>query len=117
MRDAFSCRLSPETSWDENMKGRPILSLILAVALRPSVGVLAPNEAKTHRPGFVKLTAGGLSDSVMLSEAQTHDKTFDVSPASALHNLFVFGPFGVTGNSSPTSREEEWEYWRERRKP
>ena len=71
------------------MKARPILSLTLATALRTSVGVLATNEAKSHRLGFVKLTAGGLSDSVTLSRVQTHDKRFDVSPASALHNFVV----------------------------
>ena len=71
------------------MKARPFLSLTLPTAPRASVGVLATNEAETHRPGFVKLTAGGLSDSVMPSRTQTHDKTFDVSPASALHNFVV----------------------------
>jgi hypothetical protein len=89
MSEAFSFRLSAETTWDENMKARPILSLTLPTAPRPSVGVFATNEAETHRPGFVKLTAGGLSDSVMPSRVQTHDKTFDVSPASALHNFVV----------------------------
>jgi hypothetical protein len=89
MSEAFSFRLSAETTWDENMKARPILSFTLPTAPRASVGVLATNEAETHRPGFVKLTAGGLSDSVMPSRVQTHDKTFDVSPASALHNFVV----------------------------
>jgi hypothetical protein len=89
MNEAFSFRLSAETTWDENMKARPILSLTLATALPTSVGVLATNEAKSHRLGLVKLTADGLSDSVTLSRAQTHDKRFDVSPASALHNFVV----------------------------
>jgi hypothetical protein len=71
------------------MKARPILSLMLATAPRSSVGVLPTNEAKTHRPGFVKLIAGGLFDSAMLSRVQTHDKAFHVSPASALHNFVV----------------------------
>ena len=71
------------------MKAQPILSLMLATAARSSVGVLATNEPKTHRPGFMKLTAEGLFDSAMLSRVQTHDKTFDVSPASALHNFVV----------------------------
>jgi hypothetical protein len=89
MSEAFSFRLSAETTWDENMKAGLILSLILATAPRSSVGVLATNEAKTHRPGFVKLGAGGLFDSAVLNRVQTHDKTFDVSPASALHNFVV----------------------------
>ncbi|SRR5258708_5447490 len=84
MRDAFSFRLSPGTSGDENIE---ILRLILASALQTSVGVMATSEAKAHRLGFVKLTAGGLSDSVMLSAVETHDKTFDVSPPSAVHIL------------------------------
>jgi hypothetical protein len=33
------------------------------------------------------MTAGGRSASVMPGRTQTHDKTFDVSPASGLHNL------------------------------
>jgi|SRR5580692_4903217 hypothetical protein len=69
------------------MKPRAILSLMLATVPRSSVGVLATNEAKTHRPGFVKFIAGGLFDSAMLSTVQTHDKPFDVPPASALHNF------------------------------
>jgi hypothetical protein len=70
------------------MKERPILSLILATAPRTSVGVLSTYEAKVHRPGFVKLAAGGHSDSV-ISRAQTHDKRFDVSTVPALHNFVV----------------------------
>ena len=89
MSEAFSFRLSAETTWDENMKARPILSLTLATAPRTWVGVLATNEAKSHRLGLAKLTAGGFSDSATLSRAQTHDKRFDVSPASALHNFVV----------------------------
>jgi hypothetical protein len=89
MNEAFSFRLSAETTWDENMKARPILSLTLATAPRTSVGVLATNEAKSHRLRFVKLTAGGFSDSATLSRVQTHDKRFDVSLASALHNFVV----------------------------
>jgi hypothetical protein len=96
MSEAFSFRLSAETTWDENMKAQPILSLIWATAPRASVGVLTTNDAKTDRPGFVKLTAGGLSDSVVPSRAQTHDKRFDVSPASALHNFVV----ASTGSAS-----------------
>jgi hypothetical protein len=87
MRDAFSFRLSPGTSVDENIERRSILSLILASALQTSVGVLVTNEAKTHRPGFVELTASGLSASMMLSRVETHDKAFDVSPALAVHIL------------------------------
>ena len=42
----------------------PILSSILATALRNSVGVLGPNEAKTHSPGFMRLTADGPPNSL-----------------------------------------------------
>jgi len=89
MNEAFSFRLSAETTWDENMKARPILSLTLATAPRTWVGVLATNEAKSHRLGLAKLTAGGFSDSATLSRVQTRDKRFDVSLASALHNFVV----------------------------
>jgi hypothetical protein len=85
MSAAFSFRLSPETSWDDNIKRWSILSLTLATAPLTSV----TNEAKTHRPGLVKLTADGLSDSATLGRLKTHDKTFDVSPASELHNFAV----------------------------
>ena len=81
MSEVFSFRFPPETTWDE-INGWPILSLILATAPRPSVGVLGPNEAKTHRPGFMKLTAGGLPDSVMLSALETTSRTLDVARAS-----------------------------------
>jgi hypothetical protein len=64
------------------MKGRPILSSILATAPRTSVGVLGPNEAKTHRPGFMRLTADGPPDSVTLSALETTSRTLDVSRAS-----------------------------------
>src|SRR5260370_14819977 len=96
MSDAFSSRLSPETTPDENRKRWPILNLTLAMAPRTSVGVLATNEAETHRTRLVKLTAGGFSDSVMLSRVQTHDKTFDVSSASALHNFVVASACSVS---------------------
>jgi uncharacterized protein (TIGR03118 family) len=85
MSAAFSFRLSPETGWDDNIKRWSILSLTLATAPLTSV----TNEAKTHRPGLVKLTADGLSDSATLGRLKTHDKTFDVSPASELHNFAV----------------------------
>jgi hypothetical protein len=68
------------------MKRRLILSSILTTVPLTSVGVLT-TEAKAHRPGLMRLTAGGPSHSVMLSGAETPDKGFDVSPASALHNL------------------------------
>jgi hypothetical protein len=89
MSEALSFRLSPKTSWDEDIKEQSILRLIWATAPRTSVGVTATNEAKSHRPGLVKLTAGGFSDRVRLSRAQTRDKRFDVSLASALHNFVV----------------------------
>jgi hypothetical protein len=110
MNEAFSFRLSAETTRDENLKARPILSLTLATAIRTSVGVLATNEAKSHRLGFVKLTAGGLSDSVTLSRVQTHDKRFDVSPASALHNFVVASTrFGRSRETaSPCALPNEW---------
>jgi hypothetical protein len=92
------------------MKARPILSLTLATALRTSVGALATNEAKSRRLGLVKLTADGLSDSVTLSRVQTHDKRFDVSPASALHNFVVASTrFGRSRETaSPCALPNEW---------
>src|SRR5260370_24583331 len=87
MSTAFSFRLTPETTWDEK-NGGPILSLILGTVARTSVGERSTNEAKTHRPGFANLTAGGLSDSVTLNRVQTPDKGFDVSPASAASQFF-----------------------------
>ena len=87
MRHAFSFRLSRGTSGDENIARRSILSLILASALRTLVGVMATNEAKTHRLGFVELSASGLSASMILSRVETHDKAFDVSPALVVHIL------------------------------
>jgi hypothetical protein len=81
MSQAFSFRLPPETIWDE-LKGWLILSLILATAPRTSIGVLGPNEAKTHRPGFMELTAGGPPESVMLSALETTSRRLDVSRAS-----------------------------------
>lgn len=87
MRDDFLFRLSPEISWDGNIGRRPLLILILASALQSSACAPATNEAKAHRLGFFKLTAGGLSDSMILSAVETRDNTFDVSPASAVHIL------------------------------
>ena len=96
MGTAFSFRLTPETIWDEK-KGRPILSLILGTVARTSVGERSTNEAKTHRPGFAKLTAGGLSDSVTLNRVQTHDKAFDVRPGPSASQFVVgSGRFTVT---------------------
>jgi hypothetical protein len=89
MREAFSFRLTPETIWDENIKGSPILSLILAIGPRASIGVLATNEAKTQQLGFVKLTADGFSDSAMLRGVETTCRTLDDFPGSALHNFVV----------------------------
>jgi hypothetical protein len=82
MSEVFSFRLPSGTTWGER-KRWPILSLILAPAPRTSVGVIGPNEAKTHRRGFMKLTAGGVSDSGMLSGLETTARTLDVSLASA----------------------------------
>jgi hypothetical protein len=90
MSEAFSFRLPPETVWDE-LKGSPILSVILATAPRTSVGAVGPNEAKTHRPGFMKLTAGGPTDSVILSALETTSRTLDVSRASGA-SQFSVGP-------------------------
>src|SRR5580704_17498043 len=69
------------------MKGRPILSSILATAARTSVGVLGPNEAKTHRPGFMRLTADGPPDSVTLSALETTSRTLDVLGLQGHHNF------------------------------
>src|SRR5260370_36867984 len=96
MSTAFSFRLTPETTWDEK-NGWRIPSLILGTVARTSVGERSTNEAKTHRPGFTKLTAGGPSDSLILSRAQTHDKAFDVRPGpSASQFVAGSGTFTVT---------------------
>ena len=71
------------------MKEQSILSLTLVTDWWTSLCVHARNEAKTYWPGFVKLTAGGLSHSEMLNRVKTHDTTFDVPPVSALHNFVV----------------------------
>src|SRR5260370_32217821 len=96
MSTAFSFRLTPETTWDEK-NGWTILSLILGTVARTSVGERSTNEAKTHRPGFANLTAGGLSDSVTLNRVQTHDKALDVRPGSSASQFVVgSGTFSVT---------------------
>ena len=86
MTTAFSFRLTLETTWDEK-NGWPILSLILGTMARTSVGERSTNEAKTHRPGFTKLTAGGSSDSVVLGRDQPTIKLSMFAPVLALHNL------------------------------
>jgi hypothetical protein len=89
MSAAFSFRLTVETTWDKHERTVNSQSDI-GNGGTDSVGVLAPNEAMTHRPGFTKLTAGGPSDSLILSRAQTHDKAFDVRPGPSV-SQFVAG--------------------------
>jgi hypothetical protein len=109
MSRVFSFRFPPETTWDER-KGWPILSLILATVSRASVGALGPNEAKTHRPGFMKLTARGRPDSVIRSALETTGRRLDVSRASGASQFFSgFRAFGIAGNSCSISRKEDWE--------
>jgi hypothetical protein len=96
MGEAFSFRFSPETTWDDNVKARPILSLILARVPGTSVGARATNEAETDRLGFMKLTAGGLSDSVTLKAVETHDNPFDVFPGLSGSHLLGLGALDVT---------------------
>jgi len=82
-------------------KRRSASQFDIGYGVRSSVRILATNEAKTHRPRFVKLIARGLSDSVMLSGVETHVRAFDVFPASAVHILSGFDTFKVTEDSSP----------------
>src|SRR6266849_5316253 len=88
MREAFSFRLSTESTLGRERKRTSASQFDIGYGVRSSVRILATNEAKTHRPRFVKLIARGLSDSVMLSGVETHVSAFDVFPASAVHILF-----------------------------
>jgi len=52
----------------------------------------------------------------MPNVVETFDKAFDVAEASAVSHFFEFRDFGITGASSPISREGEGKYWMERQK-
>jgi RNA polymerase sigma-70 factor, ECF subfamily len=96
MSEALSFRLPPETNWDE-IEGMVTLGLIWAMTPRTSVGMMRPNEAKTHRPIFVKLTASGLSAGMMLSTSHgRHPATRLLRPA----------PSGTSSQCTQRAKEE-----------
>ncbi len=88
MREAFAFRVSPEATSDENMR-RPLLNVLLATALRTSIGYSPQTKPRLTGQGIVRLLVSGLSDSVMLNVVETFDKPFDVSPASAASQFFL----------------------------
>jgi hypothetical protein len=88
MREAFSFRLSPETTWDENIKTRLILSFDIGYGTA-DFGWDTCQNAKTHDQAIMKLTASGLPDCIALSRVETNPTLFDVSRSSAVTHFFL----------------------------
>jgi len=84
MREVLAFRLSPETTWDENIKARVILSFDIGFGAARFAGDTCQNEAKTHDQDIVKLTASRFPDFVALSRGKTNPTLFDVSPATSV---------------------------------
>src|SRR6267378_3955612 len=109
MHEAFAFPVSPEATSDQNVT-RPLMGVLLATAPRTSVEHSSQTKSRLTGQGTVRLPASGLSDSVMPNVVETFDKAFDVAEASAVSHFFEFRDFGITGASSPISREEERKY-------
>jgi hypothetical protein len=91
MSEAFAFRLSPETTWDENIKTPLILSFDIGYGVADFGWDTYQNEAKTHDQDIVKLNASRLSHCVALSRVETNLTSFDVSPAPSVTQFFL-GP-------------------------